>query len=88
MTEHDPAGAAKEAAAAEAARQVVSTVGLLAFSVLAVYLQRHLHDPDFARTMRMRAARAAEGRLARLGIWALASAERQRRAYEEMTNAH
>jgi hypothetical protein len=88
MTEHDPAGAAKEAAAAEAARQIVSTIGLVAFSVLAVYLQRHAADPDFARTLRMRAARTAEGRLARLGIWALTQAERQRQAYEGMTHGH
>jgi len=88
MAEHDAAGAAKEAAAAEAARQVVSTVGLLAFSVLAVFLQRHLHDPDFARTTRMRAARTAEGRLARLGIWSLAQAERQRQAYERLADVH
>lgn len=85
MAEHDPAGAAKEAAAAEGAKQIVSILGLVALSVTAVLVQRYAADPDLVRTLRMRTARAAEGRLARLGIWALAQAERQRQAYEGLT---
>lgn len=78
---HDPKGAAQEAAAVQA----VEIFGTLALCIVAVFVQRHAADPDLVRTLRMRAARIAEGRLARLGIWALAQAERQRQAYEGLT---
>lgn len=86
MAEHDAAGAAKEAAAAQAAAEAVSIIGFAALSLLAVFVQRRAADPDFTRTMRMRAALTAEGRLVRLGIWALAQAERQRQMYEGMAH--
>jgi hypothetical protein len=86
MDGHDPAGAAKEAAA----RQAVELAGaacLIVFAVILQVVQREASDPDFipqlgarAGLWRRAAARHAEARLARLGIWALAQAERQRRA--------
>lgn len=86
MAEHDPKGAAAEAAAAAGAEQAVALIGTVIMCVVAVFLQRHLADPDVVRTWRMRAARAAEGRLARLGVWALGQAERHRQAYERLSH--
>lgn len=50
------AGAAKE----EAARQLVALAGGVAFVAAAVVVERMMSDPDFARTVRMRAARWVE----------------------------
>lgn len=86
MAEHDAAAAAKEAAADAAVRQAIEAAGLVIMIVISVAMQRYVHDPDLGRTLRMRAARAAEGRLARLGIWALKQAERQRQVYEGMAH--
>ena len=90
MAEHpDPGGAAREAAA----RQAVELAGAAALIVVGVVLQitqRQAFEPDFvpqlaarARLARRRLARHAEGRLARLGIWALAQAERQRQVADD-----
>jgi hypothetical protein len=86
MADHDPAGAAKEAAARQAV-ELAGAVCMIAVAVIFQIAQRQAGDPDFmpqlaARTAlwRRRLARHAEARLARLGIWALAQAERQRRA--------
>ena len=83
--EHDPAGAAKEAAAKQAV-ELAGTLCLVAIGVVLQITQRQASDPDFipqlqarAHLWRRRLARHAEARLARLGIWALAQAERQRR---------
>lgn len=86
MAEHDPAGAAKEAAAVQAV-QLAGAAAFIVIGVAAAIAQREASNPDFipqlaarARLWRRRLARHAEARLARLGIWALAQAERQRRA--------
>ena len=83
-SEHDPAGAAKEAAAVKAV-ELASTAVLIVMAVVLQIMQREASDPDFvpqlaarARGWRRRLARHAEARLARLGIWALGQAERQR----------
>lgn len=85
MAEHDPAGAAKEAAAVKAV-ELASAVCLIVMAVVLQIAQREASDPDFipqlqarAKLWQRRLARHAEARLARLGIWALAQAERQRR---------
>lgn len=81
---HDAKGAAKEAAAVQAV-ELVGALGLVAVAVVLQVVQRHASDPDFipqiqarAKQWRRKLARHAEGRLARLGLWALAQAERQR----------
>lgn len=89
-SEHDPAGAAKEAAAVQAV-QLAGALCLVVIGVVLQVTQRQASDPDFvpqltarAALWRQRLARRAEGRLARLGIWALAQAERQRLACERL----
>jgi hypothetical protein len=84
MAEHDPAGVAKEAAARQAV-ELAGAVRMIAVAVAFQIAQRQAGEPDFipqlsarAKLWRRRLARRAEGRLARLGIWALAQAERQR----------
>ena len=81
---HDPKGAAKEAAAVQAV-ELAGTAVLIVVAVVLQIVQRETSSPDFvpqlavrARLWRRRLARHAEARLARLGIWALAQAERQR----------
>jgi len=44
----------------EAARQLVALAGGLVFIAAAVVVERAASDPDFARSLRMRAARAVE----------------------------
>lgn len=85
MAEHDAAGAAKEAAAVQAV-QLAGAAALIVIGVVLQVTQRQASEPDFipqlqarGRLWRRRLARHAEARLARLGIWALAQAERQRR---------
>lgn len=80
MDEQTPA---VEAAKTEAARQVI----ILAFAIVGtgimIWAQRHASDPDFARSHRMRAAKQAERRFARLAAWAWQRAEQARLWYEQ-----
>lgn len=80
MTEPQPTTA--DSARDEAARQAV----ILAFSVVGVLImvaaQRAAGDPDFYRTIRMKASKAAERLAAKAAARAWAAAERARRAYE------
>lgn len=85
MAEHDARAAAREAAAVQAV-ELAGTLILVVLGVVFQAAQRQASDPDFAAQLAARGKRArrglarhAEARLARLGIWALAQAERQRR---------
>lgn len=85
MAEHDAAGAARETAAVQAI-ELAGAVAMVAIGVIFQITQRQASEPDFvpqlgarARRARRALARHAEGRLARLGIWALAAAEKQRK---------
>ena len=93
-SEHDPAGAAKEAAAVQAV-QLAGAMCLIVIGVIVQVTQRQASDPDFVpqltahvKLWQWRLARHAEGRLARLGIWALAQAEQQRMACERLAGGH
>lgn len=86
MADHDPKGAAKEAAAVAATTQAIEILASLVLVAIAVFAHRAIDDPATGTTWRMKAARTAEGRLARLGIWALAQAERQRLEYRRLSH--
>ena len=78
-------GKPSEAAQEEAARQAVILVFGVAAVAAYVFVQRAVAGPDFLRTWRMRAAKAAERNFAGLAGSAWRAAERARRAYEAET---
>lgn len=87
MSDHDPAGAAKEAAAVK----LVELAALGATIILAVLMQvaqRQASSPDFIPTARARAARAYERRWARWAGRCWRRAEAWRLAYERTTGGH
>lgn len=86
MAEHDAKAAAKEAAAVAATTQAIEIIASVVLVGIAIFAHRAIEDPATETTWRMKAARAAEGRLARLGIWALAQAERQRLEYRRLSH--
>lgn len=86
MADHDPKAAAKEAAAVKAV-ELGAALCMIVIAVALQVAQRQAMGPDFTadlgrqlRTGQARLHACAEGRLARLGIWALEQAERQRKA--------
>lgn len=78
----EPLPTTADTARDEAARQAV----ILAFSIIGVLLmvaaQRAAGDPDFYRTIRMRATKGAERLLAMAAARAWRAAERARQLYE------
>lgn len=80
--EAPPAGAPpRNPARDEAARQVIALAGGLVFMVAAVLVERAASDPDFARTLRMRAALAAEAAAMRVARTAARIADLAHGAY-------
>ena len=71
-----------ETAQNEAARQAVILIFGIVSVLLMVAAQRAAADPDFYRTVRMRAAKASERMLARAAACAWRAAERARLRYE------
>ena len=70
------------AARAEAARQAVMLAAMLIAVPVIAWLERKATQPDAARELRMRAAKASERAWARLAAWSWRRAERYRQAYE------
>lgn len=70
------------AARAEAARQAVMLAAMLIAVPVIAWLERKATQPDAARELRMRAAKAGERLCARAAALAWRRAERYRQAYE------
>lgn len=92
--EHDPAAAAKEAAAVKAVELAAAAV-MIGLALVNSLAQRATSDPDFTATTRLRFARAYERRWAHLGRFLVnragacwQRAEQWRQAYEEATGGH
>lgn len=81
MSDSEPGGAGG-AAREEAARQGVWLAAMLVAIPVLAWLERRSTDPDFARAVKMRAAKTAERAFAMAAARAWAGAEWARRAYE------
>ena len=78
-----PEVSAAEAAKVEAASQAVKLAFGVAGVLLMIAAQRAAGDPDFYRSLRMRAARRAERLLSQVAARCWQGAERARLAYDK-----
>jgi hypothetical protein len=77
-----PASPAGSTAREETTRQAIILVFSIAGVLLMIAAQRAAADPDFYRSLRMRAAKSLERAAARAAAWSWGRAEAARVAYD------